>query len=429
MKAHVPKTFPQSPEMKKILRKLESVEARGSAMEVIRANIRAILYDLACGLSANDIAIKYQVSRRSLFNYLAKAGVSISEIQEAARKEEEFKRLTKLEQLQKKIERRKLLPSDLDSFARIPVIEKIIMDLRREGVTDKVIARYVRVWHDLCMVVGKHPEDLTADDLRRYYDEVLERLRKEGKDLRSYDTQLWLSSEVKTPLRVLCKNLGLPIESYLRTVEYQGKYATVRIGVKHRYKILKAAKEMYPKLYEMIRAVLFYLYRTGSRRSALMKCEFEVQDNLVLVRTKEKGKRYQIEWVKVIPHEEYENYIKGYIPMSEREVKEVIKALRDIYKVALADIKDTLTYKYAMKKPLHIWRHTSCLDLLEATDWNIALVAKTLGWRNPAMINKVYGDMPFDYVLSALGFIKREKAEWKFLYNEWEEKARAEGLI
>ena len=89
-----------------------------------------------------------------------------------------------------------------------------------------------------------------------------------------------------------------------------------------------------------------------------------------------------------------------------------------------------MTKKYALAHPIHVWRHTAANDLLEATEWNLMIVAKRLGWKNPSMIVNVYGDMDKAALLKISGYNTGFKpAKFEFLHGEYYERAKAEGLI
>jgi len=425
-----PRSFPASPDLKKIVRKGETATVSGKAMIAIKNNWKDIVYDICSGLSASDIAAKYGIGRMSFFRFLQKIGLSISEIQKACKKEEEFKRMTKQEKLRKKMERLKVLPANLDDFKKLPIIEEYIKQLRLKGNSQQQIYRNVKFVYEVCRHVGKMPEDLTIDDILSFIDYKRLEWEEKGKDLRSQSVLAQFSSEYISPARMWAKYRGLPIPPALTTVEYHSPYRRVRITVEQRYMLLKWIKENYPNEYDLLRAVMIFLYETGSRAAALTNVQFleteEFGIKVVYAITEEKGKRARIRWEKPINPKWYE-YIRGRLPISESQLNRVRRILREAYDAVLPE---GLTKKYAMEHPIHIWRHTAANDLLEASGWNLMLVAKKLGWKNPAMIVNVYGDMDKAALLKLSGYnVDFQAAKHEFLYNEWEKKAREEGLI
>ena len=433
----VPRNFPQSPELRRIVEKGENAEVRGAAMIAIKKNWRSIVYDICSGLAAHDIAVKYDAfSERSFWNFLKRLGLDFSDIKEACQKEEEFKRLTRLEKLRKKQERLKILPTSLDEFKQLPIVQEYVKQLRLKNDTDQQIHRNVRALFEVCMFTGKHPEDVTIDDILNFIDAKRIEWQEKGKDLRAQNILAQFSSEYISPLRMWAKFRGLPIPPALTTVEYYSPYRRVRITVEYRYRILKWLKENEAMLrrhglsYEKVRAALIYLYETGSRAQALSQVQFleteEFGVKVVYAITEEKGKRARIRWEKPI-NPKWWPLIKGYLPLTAREVEAVKKVLKKAYEEVLSD---GLTKRYALEHPFHVWRHTAANDLLEASGYNLMLVAQKLGWRNVQMIVNVYGTMDKAMLLKLSGYnVSYEAAKHEFLYNHWEERARAEGLI
>jgi len=69
--------------------------------------------------------------------------------------------------------------------------------------------------------------------------------------------------------------------------------------------------------------------------------------------------------------------------------------------------------------PFHIWRHTACQDLLEATNYNFEKVAAILSWKSVDTMKKHYGKTPKQIrrkvLLEAMGYkVVWEKREFKF---------------
>jgi integrase len=432
LKVVVPKDFPQTDSLKKIVRLGETAEISGYAVNVLKSNWKAIVYDICSGLTASDIAVKYEVSERTFWYFLKALNITMREIQQACKEEKEFKEMAKIEKMQKKMERMKILPTDFDQFIQIPSIQELMQQLRLKGDDEASIMRNIKAIYELCMYKSKHPDDITIDDILDFLDyKRLEWMEKEKKDLRKPEVLSQFSTQYISPMRVWCQFKGLPIPPALKTAQYESPYRKVRITAEQRYQLLKYIYEKYPNEFKKIRAVLVFLYETGSRAQALRNVQFleteEFGQKVVYAITEEKGKRTRIRWEKPI-NPKWWSFIKGYLPLSSnRQVEKVKKILKEAYEAVLPD---GLTKKYALEHPLHVWRHTSANDLLEASNYNLMLVAQKLGWKNVQMIVNVYGTMDKAMLLKLSGYsIEYKTAKFEFLYDEWFEKAKQEGLI
>jgi len=406
-------------------------EARGLAEQIIMKNWRSILKDVCFGLSAEDVATKYGFSRRSLFYFLERRGLTFRTIEEACKEEREAREIAKREALQLKQTRLKIIPSTIEEALRDPFIAELVEDLKASNIKEKTLARYLSCYIDLMKTLDKHVEDVTEEDLRSYVAMKIEQAKQSGNNVDSPRFLYTFATQVLTPLRVLAKFKGLPIKRYLKIPEYEGMYKNVRITVEERYKILKYLKEHYPRDYEALRGLLILAYETGSRMEGLWKGELiKVQKyglEVWIYRTEEKGKRAKITWEKLLKPQ-WVPYIEEWIRKRKRySPVRVNKILKEAYQAVL---EDGITKEYALEKPLHVWRHTATNDLLEETGYNLMIVAKRLGWKNVQMITKVYGDISEEMLLSLSGYgIKVERAKHEFLYNSWLELAKSEGLL
>jgi Phage integrase family. len=329
------------------------------------------------------------------------------------------------------MERLKILPTDYNQFIQLPIIQELIKQLRLKGDTERSIDRNVRAIYELCMFCAKHPDDLTIDDILNFIDYKRLEWMERGKDLRKQEVLSQFSTEYISPLRVWCKFKGLPIPPALTTVEYYSPYRKVRITVEQRYQLLKYIYEKYRDYYELVRATLIFLYETGSRAQALRNVQFleteEFGQKVIYAITEEKGKRTQIRWEKPI-NPKWWSYIKGFLPIrSDNMLRRIKEILREAYEAVLPE---GLTKRYALEHPFHVWRHTAANDLLEASNFNLMLVAQKLGWKNVQMIVNVYGTMDKAMLLRLSGYnIEYQVARFEFLYNEYYQRAKEEGLI
>jgi integrase len=415
---------------------LDLGEPRGRAEEIIIKNWKQIIWDICYGLSDRELGEKWGFTDRSFYNFLARRNLRLADIREACKKEEEIARLTRIEKAREKALRLGRPPSSIEEV-KIELSE-LFEELRAQGISNGVVTRYASTWLELAQFAGKPLTNITVEDMRSFLATMMEKWSKEGKDIRSKQVLSQFSVKYITPLRVLAKYLGLPIKPFLKTVEYEGVYRHVRITVRERYEILRKLREMLPeKKYRIVRGLLVLAYETGSRATGLLRGELVKVEKFGMEvwmwKSQEKGKRASITWEKPLKPQ-WVPYIKEwyeYVNRQEKKSYEILRRISVILKQVYKEVlEEGITKEYALQHPIHVWRHTATNDLLEETNYNLMVVSKRIGWKNPAMIVKVYGDMSEEMLLSTLGYdIKVERARHEFLYGEWLEKARSEGLL
>jgi len=420
----------ENKELEKICQKAELLQVRGGAQAVVKEHFREMVYDIGRGLAAHDLAVKYGVGERTIWRFLDLLGISFSQLQKLAQEELEIKKKTKLERLALREAALKILPRDISQFKELPIMQELSKQLRIKNVSQDQINRIMKTLYELCQFCEKVPEDITIEDVLNFVDFKKLEWGENGKDLRAQHVLSAFSTTYISPLRVFCAFKGLPIPPALSTTEYYSPYRKVRITVEKRYQLLKWIHDNYPEDYDMVRASLIFLYDTGSRRQALQSVIFHETEEygvqVVYSITEEKGKKARIRWEKPL-NPKWWRYIKGRLPLTDSQVRRLLKILKQAYQEVL---EDGLTKMYALKKPTHVWRHTAANDLLEASRYNLMLVAKKLGWKNVQMIVNVYGDIDKAMLLRLSGYeIDVEAAKHEFLHNSWLEKAKKEGLL
>jgi len=412
-KAYAPPSFPKHPELRKLVSKAEKLPVHGRAMEIIKANIRPILYDICSGLSAEDIAFKYGIGERSLWRFLVnKLGVTKSQIEALCREEKSFREMEKRERLQLKVLRKKIVPTDYETLAsQLPFWKDI--EYRLSSGTK---AHYLRIWLELVQFANKHPLDITIDDIINYIKtKQIEWKEKLKKDITNEHVKRLFSSYVIVPLRVFCQYMGIKLTPALKTIEYQSPYRSVRITVDQRYRILEYIMENSSDP-EYDKALLFLYYYQGHRAEEVTDIKYEVRERYIITYTKgKKGIIYQ----KLLPmyvYPEVEIVLDN--PPSSYRIDKFRKTLYKAYEVALR--KGTVTYYYAIElpRPLHVWRHTACNDLIDYTGYNISVIMEILGWKNPKMIIQVYGEATPDMIARTMGWIIAPRNPFDYLYNE-----------
>ena len=378
---------------------------------------------LGRGIPAEEVAKKFGVSRRSLFYWLRKQGVSIKQLQQEYKKKQEEKEAKKREKLAKL----GAVPTNFEEFLKLEEVKKFYDWLRARNVTTS--EEIVRTIHKVCMELNIHPlmllEEGGKDKLTSFLAEAKERYAKQTLESYKAHLRLWYKFNEQQPPAILT------LERYKSKIAHLAWF-----NEEERFKILEAARKMLKaEEYELFRAAVMFLFYTGSRAEALKNVRFEerkIKVNgkeipAVIAITQEKGRHGKKQWEKPIKPEIYFKYIKGRLPIAEKELKWLRRILKKIYEQVLD--KNSVKYEYAMKHPIHVWRHTAAMTLLHATDWNIGLVAEILGWENPEILFQVYGRMPPEKKIAIVMGIEYEKPKFEFVYGELEKKAVELGLL
>ena len=401
---------------------------------------------LGRGIPAEEVAKKFGVSRRSLFYWLKKQGVTIKQLQEEYRKKLEEKERAKKE----KMARLGAVPTSFEEFLKLEEIKKFYDWLRARNVTTS--EEIVGTIHKVCMELNIHPlmllEEEGKDKLTSFLAEAKERYAKQTLESYKAHIRLWYKFNEQQPPAILT------LERYKSKVAHLAWF-----DAEDRLRILETAKKMLKTdEYDKLRAALMFLFYTGSRAEALKNVKFEerkIKVNgkeipAVIAITLEKGRHGKKQWEKPIKPEIYFKYIKGRLPFSEKELKWIRNTLKKIYmKIAEEEglkveevienkgrrkrkkyiVHGSIKLTYALNHQIHIWRHTAAMTLLHATDWNIGLVSEILGWENPEILYQVYGRMPPEKKIAVVYGVEYEKPKFEYVYGEWEKKARELGLL
>jgi len=378
---------------------------------------------LGRGVPASEVAQKFGVSRRTLFYWLKKQGVSIKQLQEEYKKRMEEKERAKKE----KLARLGAVPTEFEKFLEIEEVQKFYNWLKARHVT--TADAIVRTIHKVALELNIHPlqilEDEGKDKLTELLAKYTEHYSKQSLESIKAHLRLWYKFHEQQPPAILT------LERYKSKVAHLAWF-----NEEDRFKILEAARKMLKaEEYELFRACVMFLFYTGSRAEALKNVRFEERKikvngkelTAVIAITQEKGRHGKKQWEKPIKTEIYFKYIKGRLPISEKELKWLRRTLKKVYEEVLD--KNSVKYEYAIKHPIHVWRHTAAMTLLHATDWNIGLVSEILGWENPEILYQVYGRMPPEKKIAVVYGVEYEKPKFEFLWGELEKKAKKLGLI
>jgi len=402
--------------------KTQNSKAYGSTL-VLDQRKDEVLEILARGIPAEEVAKKFGVSRRSLFYWLKKNTISIKQLQEEFRRKQEEKEKAKMERLAKL----GAVPTSFEDFLKLEEVKKFYDWLRARNVTTS--EEIVRTIHKVCIELNIHPltllEDEGKDKLTSFLAEAKERYAKQSLESYKAHLRLWYKFNEQQPPAILT------LERYKSKIAHLAWF-----NKEDRFKILEAAKKILnAEEYKVFRAAVMFLFYTGSRAEALKNVRFEerkIKVNgkeipAVIAITLEKGRHGKKQWEKPIKSEIYFRYIKGRLPIAEKELKWLRRTLKKIYEQVLD--KNSVKYEYAIKHPIHVWRHTAAMTLLHATDWNIGLVSEILGWENPEILFQIYGRMPPEKKIAVVYGVEYEKPKFEYVYGEWEKKAKELALI
>ncbi|RLC36224.1 hypothetical protein DRH29_04975, partial [candidate division Kazan bacterium] len=333
------------------------------------------------------------------------------------------------------------VPESFEDFMKLEEVKKFYDWLRARHV--RSATAICRSLHKICLDINIHPLQLLEQEgkekLASYIADLLEEYSESSVNTIKGHIRLWYKfNEMQPPPTLALKR-------------YKSKVAhLVWFDIEERFKILKAAKEMLkkPEEYDLVRAALMFLFYTGSRAEALTNVRFEertykyevrgetIEVKAIIAVTQEKGRHEKTQWEKPIPYEIYVKYIKGRLPIAEKELKWLRKTLKEIYKKVLP--KESIKYKFAVEgtgvktkipHEIHIWRHTAAIEFLNSTDWNVGLVSEILGWENPEILYQVYGRMSIEKKVAIIYKVPIEKPPFEFFYGEWEKKAKELALI
>jgi integrase len=238
-------------------------------------------------------------------------------------------------------------------------------------------------------------------------------------------------------IQALQKYLEVQIlPSYIEQQEYTGKYSGAYIPPHVMQRLIYDLLELFertgnPFYVKAVQGIVFLTY-TGSRREALtnyriihekleVKNEMIIQligDNtVVVIETEEKGKKgRKIKHNKIIPYSLRDIALPP--RFSKREVEKLAELVRKILVEKYLDQLNEASKLYLTqaKRSLHLLRHTSAYTYLVASNYNMFLVSKLLGWIKADNL-KIYANPTLMYILSSTsGRVERVK----FFENEKE---------
>lgn len=426
----------KNPSWSEILNLSQRIKVSSRQREIVKEKWKQIVTNIARKISVDVVAREVGVSERTIWRVLRELHLSTKDIIRAYEEHQKMKE----EKMLKKVEKVKAPPTDLESFKKLPIIEEFRKYcISRRRVSPKVVNSYIATLYRACKELNVHPEFLNKELIEKYLDDMIvslgELIREE-----SYAQKV---SNIISVFRTWADFRGFSISH--KTTEYTGQW-NVYFTLEERRALVELARKIFPKdISDFVISMMELYFTTGSRAKAFSKIiDIRTEDGRVEIWVKEKGKKKEYTWKKRVPKELYER-VKRYLPLSDRDLDklrtylvrlyakfygipyEVVKRIKQstllgvrmmIYrrngeyvekvievpstKEVLEELKSLVGLEkarkvyYAIRHPLHIWRHTFAISMLEATSYNYEVVAVLGGWVKVNTLERVYGKLEYD---------------------------------
>jgi len=356
----------------------------------------------------------------------------------------------------KELSETKLKPSQYDwkVFLKIPVIEDYEEKLREKiRVCERHKRKMLRgIWR-ACRILGRHPDHLTVEECaslvaKARVGEAFVFTRRGKKPI----AEGGLRKSIRAFLQYMKGISGKLLTSEgidASTSKVDPERARARFTPEQRKVFMEVLREKTkedwegrsgktyhrlpfkgePMLAKAVELLPYCYYYMGNRKKAVLNAKWENmewREDISILWIIDKGlhRKGRKKWKKRITHELLERMRafweatgcpkEGLIfPFSKYQHQSVALFFKECY--AEAEIPEKLW----RGMPIHIWRHTACQDLLEATDRNWELVAEVLGWESLDTMKRHYGKASEAVIqrglLEAMGFrVEWEKKDFKF---------------
>jgi len=386
-------------------------------------------------LDVDIVARQLETSRITLWRRLQKCGTTWQELKKKAQ-EEARERKKQLElKLQKKLEAKRIPPENFEEFTKRTVVVELMEKLQSASISEyqrrdiiktwwKIITTYnqlVRSLKELNDPLAEELYEITPEDFvdpeiplkekQKWIERVVAVWRQKYSEINAHISRI----------QSLQKYLEVQIlPRHLEQQEYTGKYSGAYIPPHVMERLIYDILELFDKTGNMfylkcVQAILFLLY-TGSRREALTNYKvvhekLEVRNEMItqligdstvtVVETEEKGKKgRKIKHNKIIPYSIRDTALPQRFSRTEvaRLAELVRKILIEKYVTELNET--TKLYLTQAKRSLHLLRHTSAYSFLVASNYNMFLVSKLLGWIKADNL-KIYANPTLMYILSS----------------------------
>lgn len=375
--------------------------------------------------SPTELAMKLNVSRRTVHRRL-------NDIDPA-----------KIEAIFKELAMSDLSPeqTEYDVFVLIPEVEAFREKLE---VKRKVSKRYsdglLRSLWRMCVHLKRHPDKLTIEEAGKLVSDI-----ETGKV-----KNIGIESTKKT-IRSWFENRG--VSGQLLTAEGvdgsasrgSGKRSRIKLSAGQRKRFIQVLTEKTKKDYKgkstlihfeehpnLVHAILVlpkFLYYTGTRKTAMLEAtwdkleDYEWKNPINTIEVLDKGlhRKGRKRWFKRLAGDFREEMMRFWNAVGQPKEGRIFpftdNQLYDLFGDCY--VEAGIPEKVFKGMPLHIWRHTACQDLLEATNYNYDKVGEILGWENIETMKKHYGKVGESVIekslLEAMGIkVEWEKKEFKF---------------
>jgi len=369
------------------------------------------------------------VDRVTLWRRLGKCGTTFKDLKTKAREEAKERAKAMEMKLMMKLEKKRIPPANRKEFMERKVVRDLDEKLRAQigiSISKSQYQKIMSTFWDIIdtyntWVRGKKlsgdpgaeelyeitPEDLVDPEIPKeekykWILKYLEIKRDLGRNISSIIANIQ-SLQMHLDVRLLPPAIKQP--------EYTGKYSGAYLPREVIENVLLDLAKLYRQTgrefyKQSVKAILFLL-ETGSRRESLTNFKvinraFKVnnriirelygEDVFIVVQTEEKGKRgRKFVWEKFIRKSIEDLAIPDHI-FSPKDVTKLSNVFKQIV-LKYADKLNDATKMYLVKatRSLHVLRHTSAYNFLIASNYNMFLVSKLLGWKKSDNL-KIYAN-------------------------------------
>lgn len=300
---------------------------------------------------------------------------------------------------------------------------------------DKYKRRLLHMIHRVCLYLKVHPAKLTLEQASILIRETeiglkeekprtpFESVRELQRGIRSWFSRKGISRELMT-----AKGIESPEQ------EQDEERAHVRLTLQQRTRFMEAYKEVLSERFPNVNTdyALFlewltlpkYLYYTGTRIGGTLQSRIEsLRKNNSKIWYHYVIDKGNIKWRKRI-RGELKDLVSRLLELRSHPEEGFLFTVFDTYSnIETRTEKVGSIFKEAYERagipkriwdgmPCHIWRHTACQDLLEATNYNFDLVAEILGWVSVDTMKRHYGKIGDKVIDKALIEAMGEQVEW-----------------
>lgn len=325
----------------------------------------------------------------------------------------------------------KLSETEYKVFLQIPIVKEYNEKLTGK-VSDKYRRRMLHMFHRTCVYVKKHPAKLTLEDAGKLISQIETEQTKPKEERKipfesiielQRGVRSWFSRKGISREKMKAEGIESPKQ------ENDEERAHIRLTEQQRKRFMHVLEEKVRDCPEDEKLEWLtlpkYLYYTGTRIGATLEGKIEKiqKTNLSLWRHNvvDKG---NIKWRKRITGE-LKELVNRILELREKpqdgllftmfrtfsntesRAERVRNLFREVYE------KAEIPRRIWEGMPCHIWRHTACQDLLEATNYNYEKVAEILGWKSVDTMKKYYGRIGERIADKALLEAMGQKVEWE----------------